>query len=230
MSSTEHDGDYADDFEGEGAVEEEVLEAKLTDAEELNRQLKTIMQGMERGMDLSQVDPALLAHLMQSVGVATPAAGAAAAPPPAARGPAVQRVHRSAPAGVPAPKARSVMRPKPSVAPSAAAARPKRSNYTFSDDRLTDIQRGNIALLDRMQRIAVKGTETAPGRSKPAVKVESSAAINRRKRDSEIARQNAVRAASAACAPHSTVLTRTSPPRAHACLHARRPSRSASCP
>jgi hypothetical protein len=79
------------------------------------------------------------------------------------------------------------------------AARRDKPHYTFDNTQLQEIGRGNQALLNRLARIATRGsgaTGTAGGTagSKPPVlHKESSAARNRRKAAEEIERDNLVR-------------------------------------
>ena len=66
---------------------------------------------------------------------------------------------------------------------------PTSKNYTFSNNRMGDIGRENQALLQRLQRIAVKGSGTGVGGGgyRP---LPSSQAVNRARKEKEIARQN----------------------------------------
>jgi hypothetical protein len=61
-------------------------------------------------------------------------------------------------------------------------------DYTFTDDKLIDITRGNASLLDRLHRVATRKTGVTSG--PVIIKKESSQSINRRKQAAEIERQN----------------------------------------
>ena len=64
-------------------------------------------------------------------------------------------------------------------------------NFTFDNVRVKDIGRENEVLLQKLQRIAVKGSGATGGKvSGEAKRRESSQEINRRRKEQEIARQN----------------------------------------
>jgi hypothetical protein len=64
-------------------------------------------------------------------------------------------------------------------------------NFTFDTVRVKDIGRENEVLLQKLQRIAVKGSGATGGKvSGEAKRRESSQEINRRRKEQEIARQN----------------------------------------
>jgi len=66
---------------------------------------------------------------------------------------------------------------------------PSHKNFTFSNNRMNDIGRENQVLLQKLQRIAVKGSGAAgsAGGYRP---LPSSQAVNRMRKEKEIARQN----------------------------------------
>lgn len=66
---------------------------------------------------------------------------------------------------------------------------PSHKNFTFSNNRMNDIGRENQVLLQKLQRIAVKGSGAAGagGGYRP---LPSSQAVNRMRKEKEIARQN----------------------------------------
>ena len=61
-------------------------------------------------------------------------------------------------------------------------------NFTFSSGRMNDIGRENQVLLQKLQRIAVKGSNTTGGGAPRPL--PSSQAVNRMRKEKEIARQN----------------------------------------
>ena len=61
-------------------------------------------------------------------------------------------------------------------------------NFTFNSGRMNDIGRENQVLLQKLQRIAVKGSGTTGGGPQRAL--PSSQAVNRMRKEKEIARQN----------------------------------------
>lgn len=65
---------------------------------------------------------------------------------------------------------------------------PAQKNFTFNNDRMSNIGRENQVLLQKLQRIAVKGSgATGNAGYRP---LPSSQAVNRQRKEKEIARQN----------------------------------------
>jgi|NorSeaMetagenome_1021524.scaffolds.fasta_scaffold141613_1 hypothetical protein len=65
---------------------------------------------------------------------------------------------------------------------------PAQRNFTFNSDRMNNIGRENQVLLQKLQRIAVKGSgQTGSSGYRP---LPSSQAVNRMRKEKEIARQN----------------------------------------
>lgn len=65
---------------------------------------------------------------------------------------------------------------------------PGNKNFTFNNGRMNDIGRENQVLLQKLQRIAVKGSGATGAQGYKAL--PSSQAVNRMKKEKEIARQN----------------------------------------
>lgn len=175
--------------EGDGASPE--LDARYDDALELNKKLRQMVMASETGE--LDIPPELMAMLGESAGLGL-GGSAPGGPPPAATG-----GYRSAMDFLPAAGGSggagltgTKRRPKKKTvksAPRVGAAPLPKANYTFNDDSLHRIGKGNAMLMDRLTAInAGKGVMQTRAR-KPTLR--SSAAINRQRQAHKIVNDNA---------------------------------------
>lgn len=164
-------GEPADAGDGE-------FDSKYDEAMALNAKLRQMVAAAETGeLDLP---PEMVAMLSQSAGVgpATQGSmGSAAMASSLPGGGALLGTKRK-------PKKKTV---KPAPKPGARAL--AKSNYTFDDDRLGDIGRGNLMLMDRLTKIN-SGAGVMQTRQKK-VALRSSSAINRGRAAQKIVNDNA---------------------------------------
>ena len=151
-------------------------EGHLEDAMEMNRKLKAMLREMEsQGMRA----PSFKGELPTSSGRVAGSASSGGA-----------GHHRRAPSD--ASGGIAVKSTIDMSAPAAGPLRPLKSNFTFNDDKLVDISKGNHRLMDKLTKISTSKS-TIPGAAASRGPAVASATINRRKAANKIQADNEVR-------------------------------------